>query len=395
MSGTIVAFAPGVWGWPHFAGSPRYHLWTLAGMGWRVLYVEPPVKLRVKPETWKAPDREFHVLKPALIPPFAMRFARGVPGAAWRRLVSMKLAGAAMAEVRRLDFAPDIFWFGAPWHGDLPLFLPKAPLRVSHTYDELSESPTLSARQSEMLWRWEQTLHRECAIVLCSSLPQKQRREGLAAETVLLENAVRDDFLEPPKPSDHATLAKLRALPHPRYVYGGVADLRLDPRLFAELLNRIREGSLVFLGAKTGTLDSNFAAISLSPRTHFLGAIPYDLFPALYAESDVLLIGHLRNAFTDAMYPEKLNEYLASGKPVVSIDLPEVARVASTAPTGAIRVVATATEFANAAIAAAAEADSVLQEERRAIARQRTWSVMGALLDTTLRTALAKRKGTP
>src|SRR5690606_22529372 len=135
------------------------------------------------------------------------------------------------------------------------------------------------------------------------------------------ENAVRDDFLRCPVPEfpapEREVLDALRKKPRPRVVYTGVADHRLDPKLFEEILKINEVASLNFLGIATDEFRRDFHP-SRPDAVAFFGSIGYSAIPALLREGDVAVIAHHRTPFTDAMFPEKLNEYLSSGLPVVS-----------------------------------------------------------------------------
>lgn len=395
-SPVLLAFAPGVWGWPDFAGSPRYHLWTLAGMGWRVLYVEPPTRLRPAGRLWRAPDRAFAVLSPGRVAPFAARAAkRDRLAEAWRGLAGRQLARRALAALQSLGWKPDAYWLGAPWHSTVLEALPAGPPAVAHVYDELSLSPLLDEARSARLWRWERELLRSCASAFCSSRPQCDRREGVAERVVHLPNGVPRHFLHgasAPRPvpeSARAALQRLEAMPRPRYGYAGVADLRLDPEMFRALLRMDREGSIAFLGKRDPSLDAAFASeIALHPRAAFFGDLPHDALPPLLRACDALLIGHRRMPFTDAMMPEKLCEYLATGRPVASVGLPEVAHAMRTslAPPR-LRVADEPEAWAREAFEAAGELDlrPDLQADRIAYAAEHTWDILGAKADRALR----------
>ncbi|MCB2156001.1 hypothetical protein KQI84_14060 [bacterium] len=381
----ILAFAPGTWRWPEVCGSTRYHLWTLAGMGWRVLYVEPPVKFHTIGKTWKAPDRDFVVLTPGRIMPFGVRGIKNDQMAEkWRSVTSSQLASRAQRALKSLKWSPHVYWFGAPWHSEIIQHLPPGPVPVTHVYDDLSQSPIFNAMQREILWRWERELLRACNVALCSSMPQMEKREDIARRTFLLENAVKDSFIYQFKPYDldektRKIAARIDRLTPPRFVYGGVADLRLEPEFFRTILENLPTGNVIFLGRKEDSLDPALAAdIEGNPRMHCLGEIPYSSYPGLYRMADVLLIPHKRMPFTDAMFPEKLIEYLATGRPVVSVGLPEVGRIAREAPyEGILRVADSPWEYLAAATVAMNDKDEIHEEKRVEIARNHTWSVAG------------------
>lgn len=387
--GTILAFSPGLWNWTEFTGSPRYHLWTLAGLGWKVVFVEPPKKFTLGSTLRSAPDRPFHVLSPAAVPPFAVRHIPGPQvGSLWRSLVARRLAQQGIAACRRLSLSPDHYWFGAPWHSAIARYLPHGPRRLFHVYDELTKTPAFSPMQQQLLSAWEEEMCACSDLVLCSSQPQQNARTHHGEKVRLLENAVRDDFLQLPALEcpgpERSILDALRQKTRPRVVYTGVADHRLDPALFEAILRIDRVGSLSFLGIATDDFRRAFHP-SRPDAVSFFGSIGYSAIPALLAEADLAVIAHRRTPFTDAMFPEKLNEYLSSGKPVVSVDMSEVCRVAAESRlSGAVYTASNGEEFATAVHRALEENSPELEAERRRLAGERTWSRMGGKLDQWL-----------
>lgn len=398
--GDIVAFAPGVWGWPDFAGSPRYHLWGLAELGWRVLYVEPPKRLQLFTKLWKAPDREFHVLTPGRVPPFGVRLVPNEKaGDAWREKTAQGLLERTAEAVRDIKLTPSVYWFGAPWHASIARRLPAGVVKVAHIYDELSASPALEPFQRTLLWDWERELLRLMDSTMCSSEPQVERRTRIAPRVILLQNAVAEfQFPEnrlPPSPETSALAAKVSHWPQPRLVYGGTVDHRLDERIFTSIATSFPGGSLIF----AGHLDDSFPAgarklLQAMPNVHFLGDVPYSGFPWLFSHADVLLLAHKRNDFTNAMYPEKLNEYLASGKPIITVSLPEVGRIAREAKGPIVYFADKAEDFIAAIQSACAGDDPAMVLRRQEVARKHTWRVEAERLDREM-VRLVRMKGAP
>ena len=56
----------------------------------------------------------------------------------------------------------------------------------------------------------------------------------------------------------------------------------------------------------------------------FLGPKSYNELPAFIQHADALLIPFLKNELTHHIYPLKLNEYLATGKPIVSTNFTDL-----------------------------------------------------------------------
>jgi hypothetical protein len=61
------------------------------------------------------------------------------------------------------------------------------------------------------------------------------------------------------------------------------------------------------------------------PNLHLPGPRPYAQLPAYLKGFDVAMLPSTRNEYTDSMFPMKFFEYLAAGRPVVSVALPALA----------------------------------------------------------------------
>ncbi|MBL8840728.1 MAG: glycosyltransferase [Planctomycetes bacterium] len=109
--------------------------------------------------------------------------------------------------------------------------------------------------------------------------------------------------------------AFLAGVGRPRLVYAGNLRLRLQPELFAAVARAFPHATLVLVGVGGEALQ---AALSPFRNVRFLGPQPSAAIPALLQHADVLLLPHAVNALTEAMDPQKLFEYLASGRPIVA-----------------------------------------------------------------------------
>jgi glycosyltransferase involved in cell wall biosynthesis len=153
-----------------------------------------------------------------------------------------------------------------------------------------------------------------------------------------------------------------------------------------ELLDRIArerpEWSIVLIG-QVGEGDPWMDARQLRdrPNLHLLGPRPYAELPCYLKGFDVALLPSARNEYTDSMFPMKFFEYLAAGRPVVSVALPAL---------GAFRHAAALADSPESFIAAVEDALAGAApplETRLALAREHTWD---ARLDRML--ALLERE---
>lgn len=131
-----------------------------------------------------------------------------------------------------------------------------------------------------------------------------------------LPSGVRFSSMTEPKPEPD----DLRNLPHPRILYIGTLNDRLDADLFTALAQKFRHGSLVAVGPRHGT----FALRKSPPNLHFLGLKPHDQLPGYYQHCDLGIMPFADNDAAKAINPIKTLEYLACGLPVLSTPVPDV-----------------------------------------------------------------------
>ena len=80
-------------------------------------------------------------------------------------------------------------------------------------------------------------------------------------------------------------------------------------------------------------LDRLVADLDLGDRVRFLGLIPADEIPAFLQGATALVIPHPAAVFSEAAFPTKLGEYLATGVPVVATRVGEIDRYVTSAHT--------------------------------------------------------------
>jgi glycosyltransferase involved in cell wall biosynthesis len=124
-----------------------------------------------------------------------------------------------------------------------------------------------------------------------------------------LESFIKEDLPEPPD---------MKRIPRPIAGYcGALSSLRLDESLLIHIARSLPEISLVLVGPP----DNIFSASELRnlPNVYFLGLKPPDQTAAYIHQFTVCINPQLINALTIGNYPRKIDEYLASGKPVVAM----------------------------------------------------------------------------
>jgi len=114
---------------------------------------------------------------------------------------------------------------------------------------------------------------------------------------------------------------ELRDIRRPIIGYIGGVHKWIDFGLVAEAAKAYPEYAFVFVGP----LQTDVSALSCLPNVYFLGQKAHDAIPNFIKNFSVCIIPYQVTDYTNNVYPTKLNEYLAMGKPVVSTNLPEIA----------------------------------------------------------------------
>jgi teichuronic acid biosynthesis glycosyltransferase TuaH len=121
---------------------------------------------------------------------------------------------------------------------------------------------------------------------------------------------------KPEKPED------LQKIAPPIIGYTGNICHRIDYDLIESICLAHPDKNLVMVGPRN---HYGHTAIDLDaiPNLHFLGSKRLEQLPCYLAHFDVLVLPFLINEVTRSIYPLKINEYLASGKPVVATPFSE------------------------------------------------------------------------
>jgi glycosyltransferase involved in cell wall biosynthesis len=164
----------------------------------------------------------------------------------------------------------------------------------------------------------------------------------------------------------------LKPIPHPRVGYVGIIKTQLDLTLLSALAQRHPEWSFVLVGPRgnLGGQSELIHKLSSMPNVHLLGGKPVSALPAYTQHLDVCLLCYKVNDYTKFIYPLKLHEYLASGRPVAGSPIRSLQEFAHI-----IRLARTTDEWSQALtdLLAPAACSAEQVEARRAVARQYDW----------------------
>jgi glycosyltransferase involved in cell wall biosynthesis len=121
-------------------------------------------------------------------------------------------------------------------------------------------------------------------------------------------------------PLQEMVAPEVAELPRPRIGFFGLIYEKLDFPLLGAVARAFASGSLVLIGPHAYS-PPDFGKLG---NVHLLGQKPYEDLPRYLSGLDVLLLPYVNDDMIRRSSPLKLRECLASGKPTVSIDVPEV-----------------------------------------------------------------------
>lgn len=120
--------------------------------------------------------------------------------------------------------------------------------------------------------------------------------------------------------SNNPSLQEIRSIEKPIIGYVGGIHKWIDLDLLNSMATERPEYSFVFVGP----VQTNIHSLPNRKNIYFLGKQFHDKLPSFIKDFDVCIIPYKITEYTNNVYPTKLNEYLAMGKPVISTPLPEI-----------------------------------------------------------------------
>lgn len=210
----------------------------------------------------------------------------------------------------------------------------------------------------------ERALSRRADLVIVTSHELYERQKGLNEHTYYVPHGVDYELFTRAPEREPSEVAGLK---HPRLVFFGGIDERVDLSLLKRLATRHSDWELVLLGV----VRTDISEIENLPNVHFFGHIPHDELPAFLHAMDVFLLPYAKIAYTRYINPAKLFECLAVAKPTVATNLPIFEEMRDV-----LAVAASAQEFERLTEAAVREPESEeLVARQREWARTNTWQV--------------------
>ena len=303
-----------------------HHIARRLGQRYRVLYVETPglrapeasardfAKLRRKlARTFDAPRPIGPTMWHLTMPQIPYRNAPGV--AAFNRWFGRTMIRRAVAA---LGLDRIVTWFVVPHPGYLAGQCGES-MSVFYAVDDYSALPGVDGAQ---VGRMDAELTRRADLVFGVSPAICEAKRGLNPHTVFSPHGVDAELFGRAADRSLPLPAPAQGLRSPVVGFFGVLDQRFDASLI-DFLARQRPAWTFLL---VGRVVADATSLAGLPNVVMAGSVPYETVPDWARAFDICLMPYRQDAFSRSANPLKMREYLATGRAVVSVPLPEVER---------------------------------------------------------------------
>ena len=199
--------------------------------------------------------------------------------------------------------------------------------RTTPMQDELNLDDPASIRAAER----EQLILSQANCVFASSRNLHESRSKINPNTYYVSNCVDFDHFSKTLETCFEVPAELRSIPIPRLGYVGNINELIDFELINAIAKAKPRWSIVFVGSQNGSKkfvrDSAYQESESRVNVHFIGFKDYNLLPCYMKHFDVCLLPFRSNEWMRNSFPNKIYQYLAMGKPIVSTDFPAIYEV--------------------------------------------------------------------
>ncbi|HFA49719.1 MAG TPA: glycosyltransferase family 1 protein [Bacteroidetes bacterium] len=217
--------------------------------------------------------------------------------------------------------------------------------------------------------RLEEDAMRKADIAFVTSHNLKKLKKHLNPNTHILHNAVDISIFEKALDGPLPRPKELEGITGKIIGYtGNINEYRLNYPLFKKIATEHSDKTLVIVGPLNSD-DYIAHGLDQMPNVVFTGGKDINELPAFLQHFDIAIIPFLLNKLTASIYPLKINEYLAAGKPVVATNFSEDIRTFAKD----IYIADSEEEFVKLINKGLAEDSDERIAQRAATARKNTW----------------------
>lgn len=305
----------------------------------RVLYLEPgrdpdkPVMAEmwrnwpnfVNPRTRVLHKNLIIIQTPATLPVMRRHLPRPVlqittPCVAWinSRILIKHIRGI----MKSYDVRSPILWLYSPYDINLVgQFNEK--IACYYNYDEHSDFLP-NRHVQNLLQKFDNQLTSLVNVVFATSRSQCQRRQVFNPDTYFLPNGVDFDLFNRALTPNRPLPTDIAALRRPIIGFAGYLGYYFDTELLLQVAKAFPNCSIALVGPDELPDTAGRKQLRAQPNVFFLGRKELEQLPDYLQAFDVALLPYVLEGHILSAYPMKLHEYLAAGRAVVAVNLPEL-----------------------------------------------------------------------
>ncbi|MDP2318111.1 MAG: ElyC/SanA/YdcF family protein [Acidobacteriota bacterium] len=364
----------------------------LAAEGHRVLFIENTGvrqvrvsdmgRIRARLKNWKRGTKGFREERPNLFvhSPLVLPLPYSRIAGWINRQVMMRSITRWM---RATGFSRPVVWTFLPTPLARDVIARIDPVAtVYHCVDEFASS----SEDARRIVASEEQLFRDADLVFVTSEKLRERAARFNQRVHLFPSGVSLEAFGSARESGVHVPDDLAKLQRPIAGYVGGIHQWVDQDLLVAAAARLPNTTFALIGPA----QVDVSRLQACPNVHLLGQRPHTEVPAYVQGFDVGLVPYRIADYTANVYPAKMNEYLAMGKPVVATDLPEVHRF-NREHGDVIAVGKTAPEFAAAIAQGMTDVGPETRERRIAVAEHNGWARRLADMSALIDDAVASR----
>jgi glycosyltransferase involved in cell wall biosynthesis len=308
----------------------RHQIMEQISLNHKVLFVSPAftreevlAQLRGKRRLPKSGlVRRSHNLHTLVFPKWLVHFYR------FRRLAKIT-AYLRRAKIRRiikkLGFQDTVVFI---WHPDFSEMVGKFGEILSCYYvdDQFAEYADQTNKEKQNIVEREKELLRQVDVVFVNgtALLEIKNPNGNAVNVPM---AADFNLFSKSREAETPLPQELEAIPHPRIGYIGNINEKVDFNVLLHVATKKPDWSIVIVGpinVRLAKYRTEFDRLRALPNVTILGSKPRELLPNYIKGLDVCLLCYRLEAWAVYVYPLKLHEYFASGKPIVGTSLKSI-----------------------------------------------------------------------
>lgn len=257
-------------------------------------------------------------------------------------------------------------------------------------YDIQDEYSAFIWAPRDIVQREQQLLGETDVIFAGTHALYEKKSAGFPGPSYFFPCAVEFDHFHAACPGGELPLVEppeLDGIGHPRLIYMGLIDARIDADLIEKMAQADPNWHIVMLGPidygqfRGEQMQEQYANI------HFVGKIDYRRLPQFLAHCEVYIMPWMVNNLTRHINPTKTLEYLAAGQPVVSINLPDLQAFFG----DYVALADSHEEFIGQCRKALTQRDPELIGRGIQLARSYSWEAVVEEMETHVRNAMRRR----